>query len=248
MSEAREHEETEPAAAAPFAFTCPGCGADIDAPDREFTLGPVVLVPRANHVLIQTRCLTCETDHHLVGWTIDQQRFISEVGPAAFPPDEPEAAALMERYERLVEDYRRELDAQYELPEGWPEVDLSGVEVDIQGDRFFARPMAALAAARGLRRAVAERPRAQPPGVIFLGSYKCILSFAETPQAPYPYALHLSVGNGVIPGLLPGFELHWLVSLFFTPGEVPLLLTQPGKTVPVVHYYLPAYGPELNAC
>jgi hypothetical protein len=63
------------------------------------------------------------------------------------------------------------------------------------------------------------------------GSYKGILSFDETPQAPYPYALHLSVGNDVIPGHLPNPELHWLQSLFFTPGEVPFLLSEPGRRV-----------------
>jgi len=46
----------------------------------------------------------------------------------------------------------------------------------------------------------------------------------------------------------PSEKLHWLVSLFFTPGEVPLLLTQPRQTVPGVHYCLPAYSPDLNPC
>jgi hypothetical protein len=248
MSETRGHRETEAATTAPFHFACTGCGTDIDAPDRYFTLGSMVLVPHAHHVLIPVRCLTCETDHDLVAWMIDRQRFISEAGPEAFPPGDPEAAALAERYEHLVRTYRRELDAQHEELEGSPEVDLSGVDVEIQADRFFARPMAALAAARGLRQAVALRPGAQPPGVIRFGSYRCVLSFDETPQAPYRYALHLSVGNDVLPGVLPSSELHWLVSLFFTPGEVPLLRTQPGQTMPVVHFYLPAYTPDLNDC
>jgi hypothetical protein len=56
------------------------------------------------------------------------------------------------------------------------------------------------------------------------------------------------VGDGAIPGHLPNPELHWLLSLFFTPGEGPFLLAEPGRTVPVIHYYLPAYTPELNAC
>ena len=51
--------------------------------------------------------------------------------------------------------------------------------------------MAVLAAARGLRQALAQRPGAQPPGIVLLGSYRCIPSFDETPQAPAPYALHL---------------------------------------------------------
>jgi len=56
------------------------------------------------------------------------------------------------------------------------------------------------------------------------------------------------MGNGVIPGHLPNPELHWLLSLFSTPDEVPLLLAQPGQTVPIIHYYLPVYSPELNCC
>ncbi len=247
MSETREHGETEPAATAPVQFTCTGCGADVAAPERYFALGSLALVPHAHHVLMPLRCLTCQTDHDLVGWTIDQQRFISEAGPEAFPAG-PQAVALMERYEQLVLAHRRELEAQYEQLEGWPEVDLSGVDVEMQDNRFFPRPMAVLAAARGLRQAVAQRAGVQPPGVVRLGSYRCVLSFDETPRAPSPYALHLSVGNEVLPGLLPAYDLHWLVSLFFTPGEMPLLLTQPGQTVPVVHYYLPAYSPELNPC
>jgi len=231
MSETREHGEAEPTATAPFHLTCTGCGADIDAPDRYFTLGPMVLVPHAHHVLIPVRCLTCETDHDLVIWTMDRQRFISEAGPEAFQVNDPQVTAVMERYKDLVQKYRRELDAQYEQLEGWPEVDLSAVDVEILTDRFFAQPMAVLAAARGLRQAVAQRPGVQPPGIVRLGSYKWILSFDETPQAPYPYALHPSVGNDVIPGHLPNPELHWLQSLFFTPGEVPFLLSEPGRRV-----------------
>jgi len=129
---------------------------------------------------------------------------------------------------------------------GWQTVSVW--ESEDAMDRFFAPPLIMLAAARGLRQAVADRPGAQPPGIVLLGQYKCVLSFDETPQASYPYALHLSVGNTVVPGHLPSYALHWLVSLFFTPGEVPLLLAQPGQTVPVVHYYLPAYEPDLNPC
>ena len=50
------------------------------------------------------------------------------------------------------------------------------------------------------------------------------------------------MGNGVILGHLPNRELHWLLSLFFTPGEVPFLLVEPGRTVLVIHYYLPTYS------
>ena len=99
-------------------------------------------MPHAHHVLIPVRCLTCETDHDLVIWTTDRQRFISEAGPEAFQVNDPQVTAVMEH--------------------------------------------------------------------------------------------------------LPNPELHWLQSLFFTPGEVPFLLSEPGRTVPVIHYYLPAYSPDLN--
>lgn len=248
MSEAPEDQRVEPATHAPFHLRCTGCGADIDSPDRYFTLGPMALVHQANHALISVRCLTCETHHDLAIWTVDQQRFISEAGPEAFPPQDPHVLELVNRYDQLIQQHRCDIEAQFGQQEGWPALDLSNLEVEIQTDRFFAPPMAALAAARGLRQAVAARPGAQPPGIVLLGQYKCVLSFDETPQTPYPYALHLRVGNAVAPGCLPTCEIHWLVSLFFTPGEVPLLLAQPGQTVPVIHYYLPAYEPELNPC
>ena len=62
----------------------------------------MALVPHANHALISVQCLTCETDHNLVMWTMDQLRFISEVGPEAFQGNDPQVAALMDRYEELV--------------------------------------------------------------------------------------------------------------------------------------------------
>jgi hypothetical protein len=56
------------------------------------------------------------------------------------------------------------------------------------------------------------------------------------------------VGNAAVPGQLPEYQLRWLVSLFFTPGEAPFLLAQLGETVPVVHFNLPVYETELNPC
>jgi hypothetical protein len=85
------------------------------------------LMPHAHHVLIPVRCLTCETDHDLVIWTTDRQRFISEAGPEAFQVNDPQVTAVMEH--------------------------------------------------------------------------------------------------------LPNPELHWLQFLFFTPGEVPFLLSEPGRRV-----------------
>ena len=247
MNETPEDQKTEPAAHAPFRLSCT-CGADINAPDRPFTLGPIALVSHANHALIWLRCQTCQADHELALWTIDQQRFISELGPNAFQPEDPQAVELVERYQRLIHQYRCDMESQYEQRDRWPGLDLSDLDVEIQTDCFFAPPMAALAAARGVRQAIAARPGARPSGIVLLGAYKCVLSFDETPQAPHPYALHLSVGNALVPGHLPGYQRDWLVSLFFTPGEEPFLLEKPGQDSASHHYRLPAYEPELNPC
>jgi hypothetical protein len=46
----------------------------------------------------------------------------------------------------------------------------------------------------------------------------------------------------------PPADERWLLSLFFAAGEVPFLEAHGGITKPVMHYWLPAYVPELNAC
>ena len=84
--------------------------------------------------------------------------------------------------------------------------------------------------------------------MLLLGPYRCIVSFDETPGRPYPYALHVSIGNAALPGCLPARDLNWLPSLFFIPAEMPFIQAEPGQTVPVIHYYLPAYSTELNRC
>jgi hypothetical protein len=250
MGQPPDENDLEFAPTPPFRLICAGCGADADAPDQYFRAGHPALVPHSSHMLWSVRCLGCETVHDLTAWPVDHQRVISDFNPSdlAAMTAAAEAEGLPGRYEDLVERYRGHFDAGYERAEAWPELDLSGCEIDVAADRFSCAAMDILAASRALRQVVAGRPGLEPPGVILLGSYRCVLSFDATPQAPYPYALHLSVGNGVIPGYLPDLERHWLLSLFFTPGEVPFLLVEPGRTVPVIHYYLPAYSAELNQC
>jgi len=249
MGQPHDANDLELAPTSPFRLICAGCGADADAPDQHFRAGHPALVPHSTHMLCSVRCLGCGTVHDLALWPVDHQRVISDSNPSdlAALAAAAEAEGLPGRYEDLVERYRGHFEAGYERAEAWPELDLSRCEIDFAADRFSCAAMDVLAASRALRQVVAGRPGLQPPGVILLGSYRCVLSFDETPQAPYPCALHLSVGNGVIPGHLPTYELNGLASLFFTPGEVPLVLTQPGQTVPVVHYYLPAHTPDLNA-
>jgi hypothetical protein len=159
-----------------------------------------------------------------------------------------DAAALVERYHALVAAFRHKADDQYEIPGGPVELDQSTVNVTIEPDRFAALTMAVLAAARGLRHAVAARLGMEPPAALLLGPYRCIVSFDQTPGRRYPYALHVSIGNAALPGHLPARDLEWLLSLFFIPAEMPFLEAEPGQTVPVIHYYLAAYSTDLNPC
>jgi hypothetical protein len=245
MSDALDPRPATQAVRPAFALNC-ACGTDIDVSDRDFEFGAFALVPHADYCLVTVRCRPCGTDHHLAMWTLDQRRFISELGADFFCPEDPAVVALAERYQQAVQQQRQELEIEYAHQGRWPAVDLSGLAVDVPPDRFFAPPMATLAAARASRQAVATSPGA--PALMRLGPYCCRLSFDETSQAPHPYALHLSVGHALLPGHLPARDRHWLVSLFFTPSELPFLLVRPGPTEPVLQFRLPAYEPELNPC
>jgi len=244
MSDTLEPPATQTARPA-FALRC-ACGTDIDVSDRDFQFGAFALVAHADYCLVTVRCRPCGTDHRLAMWTLDQRRFISELGMDFFCPEDPDVVGLAERYQQAVQLQRHELEAGYEHEGSWPGVHLSGLAVEIPTDRFFAPPMATLVAARAVRQAVATRAGA--PAVMRLGPYWCRLSFDETPRAPHPYALHLSVGNAALPGHLPARDRHWLVSLFFTPSELVFLPMRPGPTAPVFQYRLPAYDAELNPC
>ncbi|HZP39589.1 MAG TPA: hypothetical protein VFE48_24205 [Methylomirabilota bacterium] len=245
MSEALEPRHTDDRPRPAFALRC-ACGTDIDVSDQDFQFGPLALVAHADYCLVTVRCQPCGTAHHLAIWTIDQQRFISELNAKFFRPEHPDVVALAERYHEAVQQRRGELEIGYLHLGRWRNIDLSSLVVDVPADRFFAPPMAVLAAARAVRQAVATRPGV--PAVMRLGPYACRLSFDETPRARHPYALHLSVANAVLPGHLPARDRHWLVSLFFIPSEQDLLLMRPGPTAPVFQYRLPAYEPELNPC
>lgn len=239
-------------AGAPIPSICAGCGAD-NAPDRTFAFGAMALVPHANQLLVSVRCLTCGTDYDIAIWAIDRQGFISEVGLEILEAaTKTEAVALIGRYRGLVERYRHEIDGWYECPETRTDRDRFVVNANFAPDRvdsaLMAVPMAVLAVCRGIRRVVAARPGTQPAVELRLGHYRCAVRFDETPARQYPYAFHVSVGNDAVSGHLPRLEQLWLLSLFFTPGELPLLETEPAPTMPVIHFYLPAYSPALNPC
>jgi hypothetical protein len=235
---------------APFPLLCFECGADIDAPDQLFECGVFAPVPHTEHVLMTVSCLTCGYVHELALGLFDRKA-IQEAGEELAQLDGERRAdtlALVERYRAAVTGFRRIVERQLAESEELPTIDLRFLELAFQPRRCIAVAMEALAACRGLREAVAERPGLLPPVRLVLGRYLCVLSFDKIDGRPHPWALHLSISNWVAPGHLPPADLRWLLSLFFSAGEVPFLETQPGVTKPLTHYWLPAYEPELNAC
>jgi hypothetical protein len=233
-----------------FPLLCAGCGADIDAPDQCFEYGAFATVPHAEHALITVGCLSCGRVNELALWLVDR-RIFRQAGEGWDQPDEEhraETLALVDRYRSMVAGFRRNTERQFAESEEWPLIEFPLLELNVQPGRLIAVPMEALAASRGLREAVAERPGLAPPVRLHLGRYLCLLSFDKIDNRPHPWALHLSASNWVAPGHLPPTDIHWLLSLFFSAGEVPFLEAHPGITKPLMHYWLPAYEPELNPC
>ena len=230
---------------APGSGSCAGCEAD-DRADWTFVVAAVVPAPHTTQLLVSVRCLTCGRDHDLAVWAIDRPRFISELGLGiSGDAGKIAAAALVERYHGLLKRHHHQIGRAYKCRQGRAEHDTFEVNASYAPGPVeppMAVPMAVLAVCRALRQVVAARPGAQPPVGLQLGDYRCEVSFDETPQRPYPYALHVSLGNGAMPGQLPRLDRLWLLSLFFTPGELPLLEIDPGR----VHHYLPAYSPNLD--
>lgn len=235
---------------APFPLLCSGCGADIDAPDQFFKVSYLAYVPHAEHALVSLRCLSCGRVHELALWMIEGKVFRQQFEGWGEPDQEhrAETLALAERYRAMVAGFRRDAGEQFAESEESPLIEFPLLELNFPPGRFSVVPMMVLAAGRTLRQAVAERPGLAPPVRLALSRSLCILSFDKTDGRPQPWALHLSVGNGVAPGHFPAADERWLISLFFSAGEVPFLEAFPGVSTPVMHYWLPAYVPELNVC
>jgi len=186
-------------------------------------------------------------------WIVSKEQWLKDLAAEGGASEvlAPDAVAVLDRYLKLVENYRRQWETFYGLD--WekelPEIDFSSLDLDFSGERWPSMRAEVLAAARGMRKAVATRPGEEdPPGLLRVGQFQCILSFDGTPDDPMPYALHLSVMNRLTPGMLSTAEEAFLLSLFYVPGERPFLRAQPGETVPVTHYYLGADSSELNEC
>lgn len=236
-----------------FDLICSGCGADVNAPDKEFWMGNLAFPPHADYALSEVRCLTCDMRVDLCLWIVSKEEWLKDLAAEGASPEvlAPDAVAVLDRYLKLVENYRRQWETFYGLDweRGLPEIDFSSLDLDFSGERWPSMRAEVLAAARGMRKAVATRPgEGDAPGMLRVGQFQCILSFDEISDDPMPYALHLSVMNRLTPGMLSAAEEAFLLSLFYVPGERPFLRAQPGQTVPVTHYYLGADSPELNEC
>ena len=86
---------------------------------------------------------------------------------------------------------RTDIDAQDQFAdsEDSPVIELPRVDVDHQPGRLIAVRMLALAAARGLREAVAERPGLLLPATVVLGRYTCRAKrpfSSRSPASPGP--------------------------------------------------------------
>src|SRR5262245_5241990 len=67
-------------------------------------------------------------------------------------------------------------------------------------------------------------------------------------QAALPYALHLSYRSILTQDALARTEHEFIVSLFFTPAERPLLYGHGGQMTPMVHVYLGDPSADLGDC
>jgi hypothetical protein len=63
-----------------------------------------------------------------------------------------------------------------------------------------------------------------------------------------PSALHLSVSNLLAPHTLTLAETEFVLSLFFSPGERPLLGGHGGVWLPMLHVYLDSEFLDPEAC
>lgn len=230
----------------PARFICPFCGADSDAADKVFEISAPAFIPHADYALVESLCCTCGVRTYFGVFPVRGRDH-----PTA--PDDAsvgmlaEDRALLERYLTGVEAYRHEWQGAYEYSEEQHVVDLAGDDVQLfDPSRFVTVPARVLAAARGLRHAVAAHPGSPPAGLLAAGQFTFALSLDATPQGPMQYALHLSVMNTLAPGMLSLVEQEFVLSLFFTPGERPLLCAEHGHVQPVTHFYLAADTPEVN--
>ncbi len=228
-----------------FAFVCPGCGADADTEESSFLVACVAFVPHSEFMLLELHCETCGLVSDLCAWPLPRDRISKRDAPTGedVASDTPETLALLDRYYRLVEESRLEWEALYAREcyrePGLHGVDLTKDHVALTTRRLTAIAARVLAAARGCRKAVAAHPGLDPTGLLKVGAFRCTLSLDETPEALHPDALHLCVSGGLGLGTLSPLEQGFLVSLFYTEEERPLIWSKEGETSrPVTHFFV----------
>lgn len=254
-------------ARAPFRLCCDGCAADIDAPDKEFALRAFVLVADADYALREVHCMSCGATTDAAVWLISKDDLVAESGGDLEQAYTPGSVALIDRYLKLVEQARQGWEQIYGHDDELPECDLSEVLFAEPSERqAVAFPARVLAAARGLRLAVETHPLEDPPGMLRIGQFNCLLSIEDPSRRALdaaiaseedmagrperepgrrPWCLHLSVNNARDPGSFSKAEQLCLLSLFFTPTEVRLVRGMPGVRLPVIHFYLDVW-PEAS--
>lgn len=239
----------------PFRVFCPQCGADSDAEDHVFGIGNLVHVPQSDFLLVQVRCETCGIQFDTALWPYTEEMweaFLDAVAEAAEQLTSG-AAAVMDRYLRLVQesraDWERFYARGYDREPGQHSLEVSGASLVPSPTRLTAVSPRALALARGLRQAGAGHPGRDPVGMLRLGPFNCALSVDETPDARFPYSLHLSVSHALQLGQPSPAEAALLLALFYTPGERDAVSRQPGEHLRyVTHYRLGCLSPDVSTC
>src|SRR5262245_38483228 len=138
---------------APFKIWCDGCGTDIDDPDTDFSLGAFAFVPDLDFLLGEVTCMACDTRTDAAIWMISKDNLLAQADE--LPSVTADAVALLDRYLRAVESFRKEVEEAAPSSLESPAVDLSDTTVVFrvteQGGQFAAVPMRVLAAVQGLR-------------------------------------------------------------------------------------------------
>jgi hypothetical protein len=164
---------------APFAWSCPGCGADIDAPDQVFEVTAAALVPHANYLLVAVRCHTCERRTDAAVW-IDRSALArqAEAGPGDLAPEVPESAALLDRYRAMVEESQARWERALGREEWVIEAEHASLHLEFETTRCTAVPARVVAEARGWRKALERQwgQLAPPVGALQVGHLLCVLS------------------------------------------------------------------------
>jgi len=232
---------------APFSFRCPCCEADINAQDAIFDVGAATLSPDRDWMLWEVSCRGCGTRSDVSSWLIDGERmFAASEGTAEVQATmlTPDAAGLLNRYLNQVSEARNWWLERLGSPDG----DMQDYTVGLARGSFrlsescsFGCSTDVLAVARGLRLAVEAYPFVQPNGRLRLGPFLCVASIDEMPGASPPWALHVSLSHPDSPEDLPIEVQHIFRGLFFTGSELERLEVVPGRTRPMVHWYLPTF-------